>query len=53
MLQCHSKQGQEKLKNSGSDFRPESRGFGRPMFPRNTQQFLNTNQGSNQINEEI
>ena len=41
MLQCHSKQGQEQFKNSGSDLRPESRGFGRPMFPRNTQQFMN------------
>ena len=43
MLQCHSKQGQAKFQNSGSDFRPENRGFGRLRFPRNTQQFLNQN----------
>lgn len=43
MLHCHSKQGQTKFQNSGSDFRLESRGFGRSRFPRNTQQFLNQN----------
>jgi hypothetical protein len=38
---CHRKQGQAKFQNSGSDIKPENRGFERFRSPRNTQQFLN------------